>query len=289
MVIVSPIFPVGLFNRLQVSGSLLVIDLRDEAEFVAGHITGSINLNSSVLLCDPFDFSIINSRINSEEAFPRAGHLELFAHRGMVELVVCSSAKQSALVDTLQRFLCEEKRVWMFRVLLEGGLPSFMQLYPFLCATVLPDQPASEIGLLSRSPCAYPNEILDKFLWLGSQVQATCRTVLQHLHITHIINVTTDAPNAFEGDSELAERPVGGITYFRVSVEDSHDTDIKSHFQQTSDFIASACEQPNARVLVHCRHGVSRSASVVLAYLIASPRYRHVFAVFLFCSNIAFL
>ena len=51
-----------------------------------------------------------------------------------------------------------------------------------------------------------------------------------------------------------------------ISIDDSHDQDIHQYFQSTNEFIKSATTN-NGNVLVHCHAGVSRSATLVLAYL----------------------
>lgn len=62
------------------------------------------------------------------------------------------------------------------------------------------------------------------------------------------------------------------VEYFRVDVEDMGREPIEYFFPEATAFIHSwvSREQP---VLVHCRAGVSRSASVVIAYLITFQGY----------------
>eukprot|EP01130_Rhizamoeba_saxonica_P009522 TRINITY_DN3876_c0_g2_i1.p1 TRINITY_DN3876_c0_g2~~TRINITY_DN3876_c0_g2_i1.p1 ORF type:complete len:105 (+),score=3.79 TRINITY_DN3876_c0_g2_i1:293-607(+) len=55
--------------------------------------------------------------------------------------------------------------------------------------------------------------------------------------------------------------------YHSFSIMDETSTDILSLFPQMVQLLSSYIDQ-NKRVLVHCRAGISRSVSVVLAYLI---------------------
>ena len=80
--------------------------------------------------------------------------------------------------------------------------------------------------------------------------------------MTHILNVTEDVSNSFEGSSHL--------TYMRCPIKDQPEaaTDMAARFDECVDFINSARET-NGRVLVHCRAGVSRSATVAVGYLMS--------------------
>jgi hypothetical protein len=62
-------------------------------------------------------------------------------------------------------------------------------------------------------------------------------------------------------------REVKGLEYFRVDVDDASHEPIKSYFQETIEFIANKIHR-DERVLVHCRSGVSRSATIVLAFVV---------------------
>ena len=54
--------------------------------------------------------------------------------------------------------------------------------------------------------------------------------------------------------------------HLKIDVEDLPTADLEPHFPTACDFI-HACLKANGRVLVHCNMGISRSASIVIAYL----------------------
>ncbi|EPB72592.1 dual specificity phosphatase, catalytic domain protein [Ancylostoma ceylanicum] len=75
--------------------------------------------------------------------------------------------------------------------------------------------------------------------------------------ITHIINATTEVPNL---------RSLGDIQRTKLWLEDTPQTYIYPHLELQSDQI-QAIIADGGRVLVHCVAGVSRSASICLAFL----------------------
>ena len=101
--------------------------------------------------------------------------------------------------------------------------------------------------------------ILDGYLYLGSRHVAKDRDLLDQHGITAIVNVTPTEPNYFENDPTFS--------YLSCPINDSSDENISAYFDVASDFIERARNE-GRNILVHCRGGVSRSPTIVLAYLI---------------------
>jgi protein-tyrosine phosphatase len=107
------------------------------------------------------------------------------------------------------------------------------------------------------------------FLYLGGKVVARARETLDTLNIRSIINCTpsrdTDpragVPNFYQAEKER-------FTYRRVPVFDSKGANLSQYFNSCVDFIDKS--KHHGAVLVHCVQGVSRSTSIVLAYLMKS-------------------
>jgi protein tyrosine phosphatase len=64
---------------------------------------------------------------------------------------------------------------------------------------------------------------------------------------------------------ERAEMKKKNIVYKYIKIEDKSDSHISDYFDEAIEFIKGAGGDP---VLVHCSYGVSRSASIIIAYLI---------------------
>ena len=64
---------------------------------------------------------------------------------------------------------------------------------------------------------------------------------------------------------ELACRYPEEFTYKKLRIDDTPDTSIREYFQEVYEFINGGIKSGN--VLVHCAQAKSRSASMILAYL----------------------
>lgn len=93
-------------------------------------------------------------------------------------------------------------------------------------------------------------------LYLGSIAAAQSSFSIRSLGITHILTVA---------DSIQPKFPKR-IHYKIVEVTDEDHTPLLPHFDECVEFIQRAISEGGS-VLVHCLAGVSRSASVVAAYL----------------------
>ena len=72
--------------------------------------------------------------------------------------------------------------------------------------------------------------------------------------VTHIINVTSDMEEYI------------GVTTLRVPVEDHPDEDISLYFSRCFQFLDNVYDSGGV-ALVHCMAGISRSSTIVIAYL----------------------
>ena len=118
----------------------------------------------------------------------------------------------------------------------------------------------------SRDETSEMPSLILPYLFLGGKVVARSRESLDKLNIRSIINCTpsrnTDpragVPNFFQADKDR-------FTYLRVPVFDSKGSNLAPYFERCANFIDQS--KHHGAVLVHCVQGVSRSTSIVLAYL----------------------
>ncbi|WKY00125.1 hypothetical protein Q1695_014749 [Nippostrongylus brasiliensis] len=101
------------------------------------------------------------------------------------------------------------------------------------------------------------NEIIPN-LFLGSLRDATDVEQLKKNRIQYVVSVH---------DLSARHPAHEHLKVLRIQLSDCSSSDISSHFAATNQFIHAA-RLKQAAVLVHCLAGVSRSATVVAAYLI---------------------
>lgn len=92
-------------------------------------------------------------------------------------------------------------------------------------------------------------------VYLGSEWNASNLEELQETGVGYILNVTREIDNFFPGT----------FSYHNIRVYDEDSTDLLAHWNDTYNFIVKA-KKNHSKCLVHCKMGVSRSASTVIAY-----------------------
>lgn len=106
------------------------------------------------------------------------------------------------------------------------------------------------------------NLIIDK-LYLGDHTASSSELLLNKHKITHVLNISTDIKNSFPSK----------LIYKNIRLHDDESENILQHLVDANKFIHSVMEAEGKRILVHCAAGVSRSATLVLAYLMWSHEW----------------
>ncbi|KAK2840591.1 hypothetical protein Q7C36_012170 [Tachysurus vachellii] len=103
------------------------------------------------------------------------------------------------------------------------------------------------------------NEVWPR-LYIGDMKFAENREELRRQNFTHVLNCAHN----FRRSNDFYSGT--GITYLGIEARDSPAYNISIHFNTGTEFIHNAL-RTGGKILVHCHVGVSRSATIVLAYL----------------------
>lgn len=153
-------------------------------------------------------------------------------------------------------------------LVLKGGLSSFRQNHESLCDNSLQLQECREAGGGASAPATPDIEGAEltpilPFLYLGNEQDAQDLDAMQRLNIGYVINVTTHLP--------LFHYEKGLLSYKRLPATDSNKQNLRQYFEEAFEFIEEA-HQCGKGLLIHCQAGVSRSATIVIAYLMKHTR-----------------
>ena len=99
-------------------------------------------------------------------------------------------------------------------------------------------------------------------IFLGNHTHALDLPLLEERGIRFVLNMACSDPVCF-GDQELYGEH---FKCMRVSAGDMPYYDMTQHFRATNEFIETARKE-GVSILVHCVAGSSRSAAIVIAYL----------------------
>ncbi|KAM9735030.1 dual specificity protein phosphatase 4 [Menidia menidia] len=255
-------------------GKCLLLDCRSFLAHSAGHIRGAVNARCNTIVrrrAKGSALSLEQVLAGDEEARARL-------RSGMYSAAVlydertqdAEAVKEDSTVTLVLHALLRDSRGTR-AYLLKGGYDRFFTEYPEFCIKTksLHSLTSQSSVDSSCSSCGTPHndqggpvEILP-FLYLGSALHASKKEVLDAIGISALLNVSADCPNHFEG----------AYQYKCIPVEDNHKEDISCWFLEAIEFIDSVRDS-SGRVLVHCQAGISRSATICLAYLMKRKRVR---------------
>ncbi|CAH2321682.1 dual specificity phosphatase 13-like [Pelobates cultripes] len=93
------------------------------------------------------------------------------------------------------------------------------------------------------------------------------KSVLRELGITHILNAASGKYRINTGPEFYKDLH---IDYYGVEADDDANFDLSVYFHPAAQFIRTGLQSNKGKVLVHCAMGISRAASIVLAFLMIS-------------------
>jgi hypothetical protein len=144
--------------------------------------------------------------------------------------------------------------------------------------TMTSDRDLASSSGLTKSDFDLPSEIVPKILYLGSRLSSLNDELMLALNIRQVVvccryleahfynnnNLSKEVAQRFSSNNE--NHNTVAIRYLRLPVTDSLDENLLPFLESAIDFVDQGVQQQCA-TLIHCRGGVSRSASVVIAYI----------------------
>ena len=110
--------------------------------------------------------------------------------------------------------------------------------------------------------CKYDcNEIIENKLYLGGETSAYRKEKLKELNVTNILIVGLYLYKFFPDD----------FIYKQIEIRDEEDEDILRYFIPSIFFI----NESKGSCLVHCKGGMSRSASIVISYIMFTKKLNY--------------
>lgn len=119
--------------------------------------------------------------------------------------------------------------------------------------------PHSGVPLSVASSALPPTEVVPN-LFIADLGAAENPKILIQLGITHVLSAMC---------GRVLLPPNVSLAQLQLPLQDSPFAELAEYLPASTHFLSDALRDPKARVLVHCAQGISRSSSVVCAYLIA--------------------
>ncbi|KAI5098436.1 dual specificity protein phosphatase 8-like [Silurus meridionalis] len=137
------------------------------------------------------------------------------------------------------------------------GFAAFSSCFPDVCES----KPPAYLPLSLSQPCLpVANLGLTRILphlYLGSQKDVLNKELMAQNGITYVLNASNTCPKP----DFISENH-----FLRIPINDSYCEKLLPWLEKTNEFIDKA-KVSNCRVIVHCLAGISRSATIAIAYI----------------------
>ncbi|XP_060557088.1 dual specificity protein phosphatase 3-like [Ruditapes philippinarum] len=120
-------------------------------------------------------------------------------------------------------------------------------------------------GGLSMLPSDAYNEVYPNIL-LGEESIAKQRVQLQKLGVTHVLNTAEGKDDGYHVHTNHVMYRKVNIEYLGIPATDMMSFNLSKYFNKCADYIEDALSN-GGKILVNCKVGASRSATIVLAFL----------------------
>lgn len=120
---------------------------------------------------------------------------------------------------------------------------------------------------LPTDPC---NEVYPGII-LSDGPTALCTSMLKRMGVSHVLNAAQGKDRPGQVNTSPSFYSHSGIRYLGVEAFDHIAFRLYPYFDEAADFMQDALDS-GGKVLVHCRAGISRSATLVCAFLMLKKR-----------------
>ncbi|XP_013420509.1 dual specificity protein phosphatase 2 isoform X1 [Lingula anatina] len=245
----------------------ILVDCRPFIAYNEGHIRTSHNINCPPIVKRRSGGSLPLANVitcaNSREKLLAGDYKNVVIYDQNTDDF--QNATKDSNLYLVVKSLQEDARLRNNVFYLTGGYDAFTCQYPQAC--VKPSSPSSGSTLDSPRSCGKEFRLTDEFfrgeaveilpwLYLGSSVHASQKSKLRAAGITALLNVSNSCQNHFPES----------FLYKTIPVADDSFSEIGKWFQDAINFIDSV-RSASGKVLVHCHAGVSRSATICIAYV----------------------
>eukprot|EP01083_Nonionella_stella_P032009 87610_1 len=255
---IQPCDEYDMWNAINDFDNKIVIDLGTQQQFMDKHINYAINIDMSKEFDDEYVFNIVFECIKDKRSpeiycYRRSSTRDATPHDQKEELQTDHADETQQIQHLIWR---NTKRIIPCYVCTHDFNALSNKYYPFLCESGGKER---YIECDKQRQSGYPNHIINDRLYLGNLKQVTNDEILKTLNITHIVNCTS-----IHYHNHITKAK---DQYLQIKVTDTYYAPIEMHFERAYKFIDDALQNTDNKVLCHCRSGMSRSATIVISYL----------------------
>ncbi|XP_026907136.1 dual specificity protein phosphatase 8 isoform X1 [Acinonyx jubatus] len=237
-------------------GGPLVIDSRSFVEYNSWHVLSSVNICCSKLV----KRRLQQGKVTITELIQPAVRSQVEATEPQDVVVYDQSTRDASVLAAdsfLSILLSKLDGCFDSVAILTGGFATFSSCFPGLCE----GKPAALLPMSLSQPCLpVPSVGLTRILphlYLGSQKDVLNKDLMTQNGISYVLNASNSCPKP---DFICESR------FMRIPINDNYCEKLLPWLDKCIEFIDRA-KLSSCQVIVHCLAGISRSATIAIAYI----------------------
>ncbi|XP_040827037.1 dual specificity protein phosphatase 8 isoform X2 [Ochotona curzoniae] len=234
----------------------LVIDSRSFVEYNSWHVLSSVNICCSKLV----KRRLQQGKVTIAELIQPAARSQVEATEPQDVVVYDQSTRDASVLAAdsfLSILLSKLDGCFDSVAILTGGFATFSSCFPSLCE----GKPAALLPMSLSQPCLpVPSVGLTRILphlYLGSQKDVLNKDLMTQNGISYVLNASNSCPKP---DFICESR------FLRIPINDNYCERLLPWLDTSIEFIDKA-KLSSCQVIVHCLAGISRSATIAIAYI----------------------